>query len=102
MEAGSLGSYQNHTHTHTKYRKVYKIHKEGSACAHLCLALCDPMKCSPPGSSVQGISQARILEWVAISSFRPRDQPMSPALQADSLPLSHQGSLYKTHRGLSK
>ena len=29
--------------------------------------LCDPMDCSPPGSSVQGISQARILEWVAIS-----------------------------------
>ena len=30
----------------------------------------DPMGCSPPGSSVQGISQARILEWVAISFFR--------------------------------
>ena len=44
----------------------------------LCLILCDPMDCSPPGSSVQGISQARILEWVAISSSRgssrPRDQ----------------------------
>ena len=32
------------------------------------LALCDPMDCSPPGSSVHGILQARILEWVAISS----------------------------------
>ena len=32
----------------------------------LCLTLCDPMDCSPPGSSVHGISQARILEWVAI------------------------------------
>ena len=31
---------------------------------------CDPTDCSPPGSSVQGISQARILEWVAISSSR--------------------------------
>ena len=30
-------------------------------------ALCDPMDCSPPGSSVHGILQARILEWVAIS-----------------------------------
>ena len=29
--------------------------------------LCDPMDCSPPGSSVNGILQARILEWVAIS-----------------------------------
>ena len=33
----------------------------------LCLTLCDPMECSPPGSSVHGISQARVLEWVAIS-----------------------------------
>ena len=34
------------------------------------LSLCDPMDCSPPGSSVYGISQARILEWVAISFYR--------------------------------
>ena len=44
----------------------------------LCPTLCDPMDCSPPGSSVQGISQARILEWIAISfsrrSSQPRDQ----------------------------
>ena len=32
-----------------------------------CPTLCDPLDCSPPGSSVQGILQARILEWVAIS-----------------------------------
>ena len=36
----------------------------------LCLTLCDPMDCSPPGSSVRGISQARILEWADISSTR--------------------------------
>ena len=35
-----------------------------------CLTLCDPMDCSPPGSSVHGILQARILEWVAISFSR--------------------------------
>ena len=35
-----------------------------------CLTLCDPMDCSPPGSSVHGILQARILEWIAISSSR--------------------------------
>ena len=34
--------------------------------AQLCLTLCDPMDCSPPDSSVHGILQARILEWVAI------------------------------------
>ena len=42
-----------------------------------CLTLWDPMGCSPPGSSVHGISQARTLEWVAISFSRvsswPRD-----------------------------
>ena len=35
-----------------------------------CLTLCDPMICSPPGSSVHGMLQARILEWVAISFSR--------------------------------
>ena len=43
-----------------------------------CLTLCDPMGCSLPNSSVHGILQARILEWIAISSSRgssrPRDQ----------------------------
>ena len=38
--------------------------------AKSCPTLCDPMDCSPPGSSVRGTSQARILEWVAISSSR--------------------------------
>ena len=40
--------------------------------------LCDPMDCSPPGSSVHGIFQARILEWVAISSSKGSLQPNSP------------------------
>ena len=72
------------------------LHWSGSICqkvkvavAHLCLTLCDPMDCSPPGSSVHGISQARILEWVATSFSRgstwPMDETSSPALQADSL-----------------
>ena len=37
--------------------------------------LCDPMGCSPPGSSVRGILQARILEWIAISFSRGSSQP---------------------------
>ena len=44
----------------------------------LCLTVCDSMDCSLPGSSVRGILQARILEWVAIpfssGLFQPRDQ----------------------------
>ena len=46
--------------------------------AQPCPTLCDPIDCSPPGSSVHGILQARILEWVATpisrGFFRPRDQ----------------------------
>ena len=38
--------------------------------AQLCLTLCNPIDCSPPGSSVHGILQARILEWVALLSSR--------------------------------
>ena len=34
--------------------------------AQSCLTLCNPMDCSPPGSSVNGILQAIILEWVAV------------------------------------
>ena len=49
-----------------------------------CPTFCNPMHCSPPDSSVHGISQARILEWVAIPFSRgsspSRDQTTSPAL----------------------
>ena len=40
-----------------------------------CLTLCDPMDCSPSDSSVHGISQARILEWVPMLSSRRSSQP---------------------------
>ena len=69
-------------------------------CVLIYVQLCDLMNFNPPGSSVHGISQARILEWVAISSsrgFSPRgDQSHISCIfvhwQADSLPLSHLGS----------
>ena len=64
--------------------------------------LCNSMDCSLPGVSVHGILQARILEWVAIPSFRGSSlpgleltSPLAPALQVDSLPLSHQGSPWR-------
>ena len=44
-------------------------------CAQSCLTLCDPIDCSPPSSSVHGILQARILEWVAIPFSRVSSQP---------------------------
>ena len=64
--------------------------------AQLRPTLCDPMDYSPPGSFVHGILQARILEWLPFPT--PEDlpnqgiKPGSPELQADSLPLSHQGN----------
>ena len=57
-----------------------------------CPTLWDLMNCSPPGSSVHGILQARILEWVGCHSLSPGDlpnpgiEPRSPSLLADSLP----------------
>ena len=65
------------------------------------LTLCDPMDCSPPGSSVHGILQAGTLEWVAISSSRdlpdPGIEPRSPVsseLQVNSPPTE----ILRTHR----
>ena len=40
-----------------------------------CLTLCNPLECNPPGSSVHGILQARILEWIAIPSSKGSSQP---------------------------
>ena len=50
--------------------------------AQLCPTPCDPVNCSPPGSSVHEILQARILEWAAIPSSRASAQLRSEKLQA--------------------
>ena len=52
------------------HRKKVKV-----SVAQLCLCPCDPVDCSLPGSSVHGISQARILEWVAIPFSRESSWP---------------------------
>ena len=61
-----------------------------SSVAQSCLTLCNPIDCTPPVSSVHGILEARILEWVAMPSSRglpnPGIKPRSPTLQADLLP----------------
>ena len=58
--------------------------------AQSCLTLRDPMDCSLPGSSVHGILQERILEWVAVPFSRDLPnwgiKPTSPTLWADSVP----------------
>ena len=61
------------------------------------LTLCDPMDYSPPGCSVHGILQARILEWVPLSSPvdlpNPGIEPESPATAGRFLPLMPPGKL---------
>ena len=73
------------TQLNTNARGMKRIHKyrpmfSTSVCVHAnslqsCTTLCSTMDCFPPGSSVHGILQARILEWVAISSSRASFQP---------------------------
>ena len=46
--------------------------------AQSCPTLCDPMDCSLPGSSVHGIFQTRVLEWVAISFSKGSSLPRDP------------------------
>ena len=80
-------------------RQSQMMHCCGCCClvAQSCLTPCDPVDCSPPGSSGHGILQARTLEWVAILLFRgssrPRDQTWVSCINRQILySLSHQGS----------
>ena len=59
----------------TPFQFILKPVQSWSEVAQSCPTLCDPMDCSPPGSSVRGIFQARTLEWVAISFARRSSQP---------------------------
>ena len=72
------------------------VHARYGLVSQLCPTLCDPMDCSLPGSSVHGIIQARMLEWVAIpfpgDLPDPGIKPRSLALQAGSLPSEPLGS----------
>ena len=75
-----------------------RLEKPSVLVAQSCPTLCDPMDCSPPESSIHGILQARVLEWVDMPSSRGSDSgiepesPVSPALQMGFSPLNHWGS----------
>ena len=75
--------------------------KSESEVAQSCPALCNPMDCSLPGSSVHGIFQARILEWVAISFFKADSKTKSPIWhQSGMISQFHGGrliTLYQFH-----
>ena len=77
---GSLINYiyiyiHTHTHTHTHTQTHTHIYIMKVLVTQSCLPLCDPMDCSLLGSSVHGIFQTRILEWVAISFSRGSSNP---------------------------
>ena len=81
-----------------EYTRIPMLRKCCAKSLRLCPTLCDPVDCRPPGSSVHGIFQARILEWAVISSFRgsswPRDWTCVSCLlhwHAGSLPLAPSG-----------
>ena len=82
IEPGSPALQADSTMSHQRSLKKVKV-------AQLCPTLCNLMDCSPPGSSVHGILQPRILEWVGIlfsrGSSQPGDQTQVSAFQADSL-----------------
>ena len=94
LPTGLPGSPYCNLSTHKISRKInYNIKEEtiNFICTSMCVCvlsrlsyptLCDPMDCSPPGSSVHRISEARIPAWVAISSpwgsSPPRDQTRAP------------------------
>ena len=95
-EPGQLQSMGSQSQTQLKWLSMHaqliynvvltSIGQQSDSVIHMCvharslqlyLTLCDPVECSPPGSSVHGFLQARVLEWVAMTSSRgpspPRD-----------------------------
>ena len=90
----AMKTQHSHKQKQNKPKKETNTHCKSTAVVDAlvvksCPTLCNPTDCSPPGSSIHGISQVRILEWIAISFSRGLlDQgieTMSPTFQADSL-----------------
>ena len=84
------------------YGFIYLQGNDNDLVTQLCLTLCNPMDCSPSGSSVHGFLQARILERVAMPSSRnlpnPGFKPRSPTSQADFLLSEPPGKPYLSAR----
>ena len=68
-------------------QKPFELLQRSVLITQLCPTLWDPMDCSSPGSSVHGISQARILEWV-VTPFSGRSLPTPPPLPEDQTQVS--------------
>ena len=74
LAAGSLFWLHNHPHDEAERSSSCEWVNYSCVVSKLRPTLCNPMFCSPPGSSVHGVSQARILEWVAISFSKGSSQ----------------------------
>ena len=96
MKSKTTVSYDGEEYIVEGHRKIYG----SKQAAQLCPTLCDPMDCRLVGSSVTGILQARILEWVAMPTSgdlpNPEITPRSPTLQANSLPSEPRGKPKKS------
>ena len=83
------------SHAYSTLPGLEAADRDSVSCSFVLNSFVTPVDCSPPGSSVHGILQARILEWVAISfprgAFWPRDRTQN--CRQILYPLSHQGSL---------
>ena len=97
----SVVSPKHSTWRRAKYNTCAVLHAKS---LQSCPTLCNPVDCSPPGCSVHGILQARILEWVAVpfsrGSSRPRHRTQVSCFlhwQAGSLPLSPPGKPYNRY-----
>ena len=101
----TVGVLRHFNHCHSEVQKIlfqnitWCVRGACFKLLQLYLTVCNSVDCSPPGSSVHGILQARTLQWVAMpcsSGFsRPRDRtvsPAAPAFQVYSLLLSHQAA----------
>ena len=77
MQAESQGFFLRHKKSKVQLSGKETIDVALVLVTQLCLTLYDPMNCSLPCSSVHGILQARILEWVAISSSKRASRPMA-------------------------
>ena len=75
-EAKGKGEKERYNHLNAEFQRIARRDKkpflsESESVSHsVCPTLCDPMDCSLPGSSVHGILQVRILEWIAIPISR--------------------------------
>jgi len=64
-----------------RYQGSPSLEESESEVTQLCPTLCDPMVCCPPGSSVHGIFQARVLEWVPFPSPKKENSSLSRGKQ---------------------